>query len=333
MLVLTEKLLGIIPSVYPHSCEDRWLTQKNETGTIVRCTNDFCPIKDSHKLKAALDLIEVKLNIGETRSLEVILDLDLETHMHIFKVAFEPIADNTEYAWEKYGAKLTLLHDHIVERNKAGGFPLEKFMDAWGCETLGTTRSESIFRHVHDLEGFYSTYSDPTEMQGYVGSKLGISPYCDTVQKIVRFLTVNKNLILDIAKYFVFEQIEIDESVTRESSIGDITVCITGEIQWLKEDDEVTMKQFKPRGKVIPYWEKKYGIPITPNKSLTAKTKFLINDEGNRLGKYKKIKEKDTYMKCVITTSNVFEVVLEVLNGDTTHVYSAQEVSDEVKAW
>lgn len=330
MLVLTEKLLGFIPGVYPHSCEDSWLLEKNESGTQVRCTNDFCPITDSYKLKEALDLLEFRINVGDLTSLEIILALELETHMHIFKLACESISEGTRDAWDKYSLKLNLIQEQIAARNANGGFRLADYMDAWGCEQLGSTRAEKIFGRISNLNEFYNTYNDEISMCEFVGKKLNNSPYCSTVLNIVYFLRRNKHFILDIAKYFVFKQpVTVDTS----SSIGDISVCITGEIQCLF-DENGNQKVFKPRAKVISYWEERYGIPIDFHKSLTQKTRFLINDEGNRKGKVKKIKNEKGYSRCIITTSNVFEVMLEVLKGDVSNVYSAV-LPDEnkVQSW
>lgn len=324
MLVLTEKLLGIIPGVYPHSCEDRWLLNKNSTGTQITCSNDYCPIKDSHNFKKALDCLELKVDIGEVRSLEIILAAGLESHMDIFKQAFEPFTeDNRDYLM-RYNEKLMLIRDTIEAVNENGGFKLSAFMDAWGFEQLGTTRSEKLFSQECNIENFYDRYKTEEEMCEYIGKKLAISPYCTTVLAITHFLLSKKHDILEVAKYFKFRDTGVVRHFDEDSLEANLSVCITGEVTNICDESGLPIR-FKPREKVVDYWTEKYGLPIEMNRSLTQTTKFLINDTGMKGDKVKKIKNKAGYRKCVMTSSDVFDLVLNVLLGDTSGVYSAQQ--------
>ena len=319
MLVLTEKLLGKIPNVYPHACEDGWLYNKNESGTLIKCSNPNCIMRSSFKLRSALDVLNLKMNVGLSRSLEMLIDLQLGSHMDLFRVAFEG-TDNPNEIY--YRDKLMTLRGAIEDTNARGGFNLCNYIDAWGFEGLGKTRSMKIFSAWDSIESFYDNFASEFEMFEYVGSVLSISPYCKTVTDIVNFLIMNEQPIREVAQYFKFKT-KPKMDTTDIVFATPIHLCATGEIIKLRGDSS-RYKSVKPRAAIADYLSDKYGIPFTYSDSLSKATSFLINDTGGRGSKYKKVKNNSTYCNCIMITSEVLELVLEVMLGDLSNVYSAQ---------
>lgn len=326
VLILTAKLFSIIPDVYPHSCEDSWLFMSNDNDTALTCTNDLCPIKNSFKLKSALDLLKVTdVSIGQTTSLKMVLTLGLSSHMDLFEKAFHP-EQVTREAWEIYGPKLLLIADAIRVNNENGGIPLADYMDAWGCETLGSTRAGNIFATWHTPQQFYDAFDTAEAMQEYIGKVCNISPYCKTVASITEFLLGNKYEILEVAENIKFKEVSIKKEFL---DTAPVVICITDSIIYSKEKDDYDSSN---REDFVKWLVDKYHMNLRYSKSLTQKTDYLINDEGNRKGKWKKIKNEPAYSGCVITRSDVMQTVLEVMQGNTENVYSAN-VSKQVNTF
>ena len=320
MLILTKKLLSVIPDVYPHECEDGWLLDVNDAGTSLKCTNPMCPIKNAFKLKDALTLLGFRVNIGPETSLDLVAAFRLQSHMDIFRIACEGATEENIGSWVDFKTKLRAIRAYIDEVNKTGGFSLPKFMDAWGCESMGEVTTDKIFRTYNSPTDFYSSFKDAWELQQHVGKVLGISCFTKTVLDITEYLMFNKDDILELEKYFQFKPAQ---SVSKEfQNIGTITICITGKIKYTTFEDGSPITDRKDYAGVVA---KKYNADLRFSNTLVKSVKYLINDEGLRRSKYQKVKKDLSYRKCVMTRSDIFQVVLEVLQGDTRNVYSAQE--------
>lgn len=299
MLMLTQKIYRLIPDSYPITCEDGWLLSVNEAETRINCTNELCPVDGALKLNKALDILEVDCKIGPIGALKLTLRLSLDYHMDIFnKLQYlSAIEDNLETS------DITHLNNIVSYMNNMENNPIDlyKFMSCWCFEPLGATNSQKLFTGIQDLEEFYQlTGKDYLSMSEFIGSRLHLSPYCDTVNAISRFMRKNKTILLQTSKQFKF----------KAKKVGKINVTITGDVTAVRREDG---RQYKPRDKFIEAMSDKYGVNITYSKHITQTLDFLICDTDNGHTKINKVINDPAFSNVQLVTSAQFEEYLKSL--------------------
>lgn len=301
MLMLTQKLYRLIPDSYPISCEDGWLLSVNENETRLNCTNELCPVDGALRLDKALDILEIDCEIGPIGALKLTLRLGLNYHMDIFN----KLEHLGQVEHELETGDITHLNSIVKYMNDIENHPIDlhKFMSCWCFEPLGSTNSQKVFVGLENLEEFYDlTQQSKIVMNEFVGKRLGISPYCDTVNNITRFMKSNKDILLETASKFKF----------KKKKSGKITVTITGDVVQVRRENG---SAYKPRDKFIEAMSDKYGVNITYSKHITQTLDFLICDGDNGHTKINKVMNDPAYSNLKLVTSKEFEDYLRSMDS------------------
>lgn len=197
-----------------------------------------------------------------------------------------------------YLPQLNPIISKMNEMNSTTGIYLYKFIQMWNFSTIGETISQKIFMEFTTMDEFYKKFTTEKDMARFIGSKLGIAAYSDTVLNICNTLHDFKEDILRSATAFKFRP--------AVKGTDPILVTITNSINMKNPD---TGKTFSPRESFIDYCVEKYGVPIIYKKTYTSELQYIIADD--RSGNNSKLKHTDK-----IISSEDFVKLLEVMSSE-----------------
>lgn len=271
MLVLTLKMLGIVPECYPDTCECGYLVETNMSSdwdlskslTSLNCTNATCTTHSAFNIVNMLDVLGLKINLGPNIAEMIMEETDLKCHLDILGLTDQQITSLSRPAM----LPLFRLRSRVAELNESGGITVAKYIQLWGLPNLGKDRANAIFGTISSLADFYSNIMPYTlEARNFIAEKLHQSPYTKSITDIINTLTMYKDELLRCIKYF---------NITPVSDTV-IQVVITNEITRVLDDNG---NQFKPRSKFVEWVSQKYGINVILNSSFSQKnTNFCIAD-------------------------------------------------------
>lgn len=263
---------GKLPYTTPCECECGADLLVNPSLTRLYCSNNACIVHSSQKFKDMLDILNIKVGIGDQLSEEVVDYLDITKPIEIFNINFDDIRIPSQY----YVAMKKLMDE--ITRIKEEGIDLYEFITILFLPILGKTRSKVIFSPFSTIQEFFDKFENDSQLETYISEVLEISEYTDTVQDIITTLKENKDWIYEAASWFKFNK-----------SYGDtFFITLTGSVINVKDDDG---KLFSPRDKFAKYVSDKVGANIQVVGFSENKTNILIMDTDMRSNrKYQKAK-------------------------------------------
>ena len=298
---------GEIPYTTPHLCECGVELVVNENLTQIKCGDPDCIIHNSQKFLDMLDILGIRVGIGDVNSESIMDALGINRPIEIFK----PDLDI-----KNIPSRLYLVTNKLMEKVKEikNGIEFDKFMMIQFLPILGRTRSKALFSPFGNPEEFYKYIDEEMDLKDYISETLNIASYTDTVLSIKETLETKREQILDYAKWFKFKK-----SFGKEIYY----ITITGNILYVKDDDG---NIFSNRDKFAPYLSEKFGINIQSVGFSVDKTNILIMDSDMRSNnKYRKA----TQNNIPVVTSLQFYNRLEELYGNKDEVENKEQPVEE----
>ena len=301
MLLLTLKLLGVIPEEVPHECDCGGLLSTNyvkndynlnSSLSRIKCASIKCRVYESYKVDKALKILNLNLNIGPNRANTLLSIYNINNHMDIFGISDFIKAHTYGKTYTEFVFKLRKLK----EENKLI-VTLPEFIELHCFPDLGKTKSQDIFCDFETPEVFFNKMEDRETLARHISEKLNIDIYSDTVMSITSLLIREKSEIIRVSGYFTFKK------------VGQKTykVIITGEITQLRNEQG---NLFKPRESIKEYFLNKYKVTLNIGSSGSSKIDYLISDNPNSNSSKMKKTPKDK----IVTSLQFEEIVKRDLN-------------------
>lgn len=299
---------GKLPYTTPCECECGSDLLVNSSLTRLYCSNNACIVHSSQKFKEMLDILNIKVGIGDQLSEEIVNYLDITRPIEIFNVNFEDINIPSQY----YTAMRKLMDE--INRIKTEGIDLYEFICILFLPILGKTRSKVIFSSFSTIQEFFDKFENDSQLETYLSDVLEISEYTDTVQDIIETLNENKDWILEVSKWFKFNK-----------SYGEtFYITLTGSVLNVKDDEG---NLFSPRDKFAKYVSDKVGANIQVVGFSENKTNVLIMDTDMRSNrKYQKAKKSNIP---VMTSDEFLNKMKELFDVEDEEEDIQEEISVE----
>ena len=301
MLILTLKLLGVIGEDYGDRCDCGYylLTDGSEGKlTSISCTNPICPIESQFKIKEMLEILGIKVNLGEEKAGRIV-DYLFDHNIASYRNNLDLLNLDEEIIFQMPNsliAPLLALKQAISDINARGGITLAQYMSLWCFNGIGETYCNRIFSTYSSIEDFYKDMLDyddngnistsfESKIKGYkfISEFIHISFSTPTVKMIYETLLSVKDEVIRCIDIFKIKKVA--------SKI--LQLCITGEILRVKQNDG---SLFKPRERFAEYISNKYNINVILNKNYSNIVDFVIMDTPSNSRKAKaarKAKRKD----------------------------------------
>lgn len=295
MLILTLKLIGLVPEEYPDTCECGFLfdaTGKDGKYTSIVCSNPECPIHSQFTITEMLTKLGIKANLGEEKA-GVIVDYLLQQKNFDYRCCMDLIAlpENILMCMpSSVVVPLVTLQRKVKELNDNGGITLPTYMSLWCFSNLGDTYCSRIFSTYSTVDEFYTDFFKAASQEVFISKFLNISESTATVTSITNILRKHYNEILRCADYFKFK--------TVAKTL--LQICITGEVSRVRRPDG---SMFKPRDTFATYLMDTYGVNVVLNKSYNSKVDFVVMDSLSNSRKAqmaRKAQRKDPYALAAI---------------------------------
>lgn len=267
---------GLLPDTIPTKCLCGHDLVINEKLTKVICSNPNCPYRDVNKFLKALNLLNIKADIGEVKALNIILTYTgvtnelLQHHIQLFD---EKLYTNISY--KSLGIHIEKLRLNLLSI-KAEPLEFSKIVHLLQLPKIGRTYSELIFGQFSNLESMLqnlgiveNSQESYLKLSKHISQAIKIDITSPTVQELAHIIMSNLALI-NYASTVIFKTRD-----DKNLGVPCIYVAITGSVKYAKKDNGMG---FGNRNELFPYLTEKYGVPVKQLGISKKNTQYLISD-------------------------------------------------------